>query len=716
MAPKTRNLKFPLKVSIPMVLNYIKIKLKEQIKAVAFIIIYLITFKIIVLQSAPESAVQMAIGVGLVVLGLASFLEGLFLGLMPLGDRVGIQLPQKTNFWVIMIFGLLLGFGATLAEPSISTLRMAGEGVTPWATPLLYRFLEVDNNLLVWAVGGGVGLAVAAGMARFYFGMALKPFLYFLVPILLVMSGVFAFDENLKYIINLAWDTGGVTTGPVTVPLVLAMGIGISKASGKNNSAAASGLGVVTLASLFPVFGVFVMGMYLNTTTPKPMSEIEFFSKAYRAKALETMKTEEAMQSLAFQRGTSAGRISYYNDQEKYHAAVLSLISGNENAPNLLGTVSLTDWLRTKANEEEKQLISKKIAEEYETDEQINKATAEYDREYDNNKYDLKKIFKEEAYNAIFAVVPLVLLLLLVLVFLLRDKLKKADEVILGIVLALFGMAILTTGIQLGLSSLGNQIGKNLPTMYKSETQEEGRVLIKNFDKDSMISAYNGQGKLTKYFYFSDKSNNLKTVAFDKTKYNEETGTYEYIQQKDALWTTKVARFFTKTKVSRLGIFLICLFAFGMGYGSTVAEPALNALGITVEEMTVGTVKRKKVVGTVSIGVGIGLLVGVLKLIYDIPACWLLIPGYIALLVLTHFCDEEFTGLAWDSGGVTTGPITVPLVLAMGLGIGGGLNVVDGFGIVSMASLFPIITMLAFGIRIRKRQNRHLGDNGEAKK
>ena len=458
------------------------------------------------------------------------------------------------------------------------------------------------------------------------------------------------------------------------------------------------------------------MGMYLNTTTPKPMSEIEFFSQAYRAKALETMKTEEAMEGLAFQRGTSAGRISYYNNQEKYHAAVLSLISKNEPKPNLLGNMSFTDWLRTKANEEEKQLISQKIAEEYNSDEEINEATAEYDREYDNNKYDIKKIFKEETYNAIFAVVPLVLLLLLVLVFLLRDNLKKADEVILGIVLALFGMAILTTGIQLGLSSLGNQIGKNLPTMYKSETQEEGRVLIKNFDKNSMISAYNGQGKLTKYFYFSDKSNNLKTVAFDKTKYNEETGTYEYIQQKDVLWTTKVARFFTKTKVSRLGIFLICLFAFGMGYGSTVAEPALNALGITVEEMTVGTVKRKKVVGTVSIGVGIGLLVGVLKLIYDIPACWLLIPGYIALLILTHFCDEEFTGLAWDSGGVTTGPITVPLVLAMGLGIGGGLNVVDGFGIVSMASLFPIITMLAFGIRIRKRQNRHLGDNGEAKK
>ena len=190
---------------------------------------------------------------------------GLFLGLMPLGDRVGVQLPKKTNILVIMFFGLLLGFGATLAEPSISTLRLAGEGVTPWATPLLYRFLELETNLLVWAVGAGVGVAVACGMARFYFGIGLKPFIFILVPILLIISCYFSFDENLKYVINLAWDTGGVTTGPVTVPLVLAMGIGISKASGKKNSAAASGLGVVTLASLFPVLGVFAIAIYLNT-------------------------------------------------------------------------------------------------------------------------------------------------------------------------------------------------------------------------------------------------------------------------------------------------------------------------------------------------------------------------------------------------------------------------------------------------------------------
>lgn len=713
MAAVRKKMHFPLKVALPMIWNYIKSKLKEQIKAVSFIIIYLVAFKFIVLQSPPEDAVMVAFGVGMVVVGLAMFLEGLFLGLMPLGDRVGVQLPKKTNIVVIMLFGLLLGFGATLAEPSIATLRLAGEGVTPWATPLLYRFLELETNLLVWAVGAGVGVAVACGMARFYFGIGLKPFIYFLVPLLLIISCYFSTDENLKNVINLAWDTGGVTTGPVTVPLVLAMGIGISKASKKKNSSAASGLGVVTLASLFPVLGVFAAALYLNSSTPKPMSEIEFFSAAYRPKAVKMLGSEEAVRIIAFQRGSAAARISYFGNLEEYKKAILSLVDNREQAKKLLGNLSLTDWISRKANEEEKKLLSERFAEKIE-EFNSKKKEAQSNQEIPKNtllnksfgKVEFLPIIKNELRQAIFAVVPLVLLLLLVLVFLLRDKLKRADESILGIALSLIGMAILTTGIQLGLSSLGNQIGRTLPMVYKTEAQETGRFVFKNFDKEAMVSAYNHRGQLNRYFYVVDESNNIKAVPFDESRYDSNTGNYEYIKTKEVLWTARL---------SLLGIALVGLFAFGMGFGSTMAEPALNALGITIEEMTVGTVKRSKVVRTVSIGVGTGLLVGVCRLILDIPACWLLVPGYLALLILTYYSDEEFTGLSWDSGGVTTGPITVPLVLAMGLGIGGGLNVVDGFGIVSMASLFPILTMLIFGIRVRRRQNRHLNSNEEAK-
>lgn len=717
MATVRKKIHFPLKVALPMIWNYIKTKLKEQLKAVSFIIIYLVAFKILVLQSAPKDALQVSLGVGMVVLGLAMFLEGLFLGLMPLGDRVGVQLPQKTNIYVIMFFGLLLGFGATLAEPSISTLRLAGEGVTPWATPLLYRFLELDTNSLVWAVGAGVGIAVACGMARFYYGIGLKPFIYSLVPFLLAISCYFSFDENLKYIINLAWDTGGVTTGPVTVPLVLAMGIGISKASGKKNSAAASGLGVVTLASLFPVLGVFAVALYLNSSTPKPMTEKEFFSSSYRQNAIKMLGSEEAVEAIAFQRGSFEARTAFYNDKEKYKNSILSLVDNVEKSKKILGKMSIYDWLTSKANEDEKKLISERLSEKID-ERNIRKQadsssnTTKTTEKKSTNKFQsftkssFLSTFVTELRLAIYAVIPLVLLLLMVLVFLLKDKLKRADESILGIFLSLIGMAVLTTGIQLGLSSLGDQIGKTLPMVYKTEVQETGRFIFKNFDTEAMVSAYNHRGQLNKYFYVIDDSNNIKAVPFDESRYDKETGNYEYIKTRDVLWTAKL---------SLLGITLVCLFAFGMGYGSTIAEPALNALGITIEEMTVGTVKRSKVVGTVSIGVGTGLLIGVCRLILDIPACWLLVPGYLLLLILTYYSDEEFTGLAWDSGGVTTGPITVPLVLAMGLGIGGGLNVIDGFGIVSMASLFPILTMLVFGIRIRKRQNRHLKSSEEAK-
>ena len=288
------------KPAMTMIWGYIKSKLLEQVKAVAFIILYLIGFKMIALQSFPENPWQIALGVLLVIVGLALFLEGLMLGLMPLGDKVGIRLPQKTNILVIMIFGLLLGFGATLAEPAISTLRQAGENVTPWETPLLYRFLEIETDSLVNAVGAGVGVAVACGMARFYYGFGLKWFIYILTPVLLIMSGWFATDENLKYIINLAWDTGGVTTGPVTVPLVLAMGIGISRAGSKNKGAAASGYGVVTLASLFPVLGVFVLGLMMNPSTPSPVTQEKFFSPEYRQEALKMMKTENALEAWGY--------------------------------------------------------------------------------------------------------------------------------------------------------------------------------------------------------------------------------------------------------------------------------------------------------------------------------------------------------------------------------------------------------------------------------
>jgi hypothetical protein len=153
---------------------------------------------------------------------------------------------------------------------------------------------------------------------------------------------------------------------------------------------------------------------------------------------------------------------------------------------------------------------------------------------------------------------------------------------------------------------------------------------------------------------------------------------------------------------------VVILFAFIMGYGATLAEPALNALGVTVEEVTAGTFKKSSLMQAVAVGVGTGIAVGVAKIILNIPLVWILTPSYLLLLIVTRLSTEEFVNVGWDSAGVTTGPITVPLVLAMGLGIGSQVGVVEGFGILASASVFPILTVLLLGLRINRKRKAFL--------
>jgi Protein of unknown function (DUF1538) len=94
----------------------------------------------------------------------------------------------------------------------------------------------------------------------------------------------------------------------------------------------------------------------------------------------------------------------------------------------------------------------------------------------------------------------------------------------------------------------------------------------------------------------------------------------------------------------------------------------------------------------------------VTKIAFDLPLAALLLPAYAVALVMTLVSREEYVNLAWDSAGVTTGPVTVPLVLALGLGLGKSVNAVDGFGVLAMASVGPIVSVLAVGLWIRLQE------------
>ena len=233
----------------------------DQIKSIWFIVLYLALFQILVLGLPIVYAAMIGTGIIIVAVGLMFFMEGLRLGLMPLGETIGALLPRNSPLPLILAFAFLLGLGATFAEPAIAVLKAAGSGVQANEAPLLYSLLNEFSNQLVFAVGSGVGIAVALGILRFFYAWSLKTMVIPTVIILATITVFAHYNPVLAPILGLAWDCGAVTTGPVTVPLVLALGIGVCRIVGDGETSHA-GFGIVTLASLAPVIAVLLLGIY----------------------------------------------------------------------------------------------------------------------------------------------------------------------------------------------------------------------------------------------------------------------------------------------------------------------------------------------------------------------------------------------------------------------------------------------------------------------
>lgn len=677
------------RAALSLLARYAGSRIRAQIRSVAFIVIYLAAFQVLVLRTTPANALRIASGVGLMVLGLTLFLEGLILGLMPLGERVGLKLLQRGGLIVVVVFGLLLGVGSTLAEPAVASLRVMSGTVKAWEAPLLFHLLENDPQKLVIAIGIGVGIAVAASMVRLYFGMSIKPFVYVLVPSLLALSIFCAMNENMSAIIGLAWDAGAVTTGAVTVPLVLALGIGVSKAIGQQESAS-SGFGIIMLASGVPVLTVLVLGMLLEPAVPDPTLAADFFSPERRAETLKIFPSEEALLRHAYRRGDAMARKAFHANTKAYRDTVRSLADVDARR-GLLGEISLSYWLLHRASEEERALLSADSLREGEASGTVEEP--------------LLRIFAAESAGALRSVVPLTALLLVALYFYVRDRVRFTDELMLGIAFSLVGMAILTAGIRTGLAPLGDEVGRSLPRIYQTVPSEEGRILFEPFNPGDVFYAYGPDGERMPLFHMRDRRGSLHVEPYDPQRYDPDTGRYEHVVRSKPLF---------HSKLTFAGIGLVFFFAFGLGYGSTLAEPALSALGRKVEDITVGTVKGSGVVRAVSIGVGVGLLVGVARILYDLPTVWLLAPPYLLLILLTRWSEEDFAGIAWDCGGVTTGVVTVPLVMAMGLGVGGEVDVVEGFGTLAMASVYTIVTVMVYGLMLQAGQRRSIRAAEEA--
>lgn len=678
------RVKIPFGQAIRMAGPYAGSKVVDQIRSVALIVAYLVLFQIIVLGIPIADATVVALGIGVVVLGLALFMEGLFLGLMPLGETCGIMLPQKTVLPVILLFAFILGVGATFAEPAIGVLKSAGGSVKAWNAPLLFLLLNKHSSILVWAVGGGVGLAVAFGMLRFLYHWSLKPFIYVLYAAIGSLSIWAFFDPNLVHITGLAWDCGAVTTGPVTVPLVLALGIGISRVASQGQGGTAGGFGVVTLASAFPILAVMGLGLMFLPGTLPPMSDVEFSSPGNRSQAVQLFSDEKELKGYVLSNGSAEARASYHGGEEALNDAVADLAGNAAEQTAVFGSQSAFErWLLTSASHEQRLRV-------YETEERVREMVGSGASDIGES-LDIKDLLVRNYLAAVQAIVPLSLFLIIVLLVILREKIRRADEMVLGLVLAVMGMALFSIGIELGLSRLGSEIGSNLPSSFKAVEMGQEKTVIRNFDTEIVSKAITADGELQEFFT-SKTEDGYEVLPYAPENYDDSTGRYSFTPLRGPLFE------------GFLGILVVVFFGFMMGYSATLAEPALNALGTTVEELTVGTFRKTLLMQAVAIGVGVGIALGVAKIIYGWPLIWILVPPYALLMVLTVISSEDFVNIGWDSAGVTTGPVTVPLVLAMGLGISAQVGSVEGFGILALASVCPILAVLIVGLRVTHRR------------
>jgi hypothetical protein len=473
-------------------------------------------FQFAVIREVPPGLLSMAVGLFIVALGVAVFLQGLELGIFPIGKNLSNQFAKKGSLVLLMAFGFCLGFSAVVAEPALiavaSQAQLISEGrVNGWTLRLL--------------VAASVGVVVAVGIVRTVLGQSLH--WYMIIGYVLVVSVTFFAPAE---IVGLAYDSGGVTTNIVTVPLIAALGIGLA-VSIRGRNALLHGFGLVALAVMVPMITVQLYGIYV-----------------------------------------------YQFAQAPDPAVVLAAAATQGGEPGEAARHPL--WAMGA---------------------------------------DLLLMFRD--------VLPIIAVILFFQYAVIRRPIAHVHRVAGGFVLVIVGLYAFVVGLKLGLFPVGRSMAAQL-------------VLL-----DSWAWVY--------------------------------------------------------------------LFAFAIGFATTMAEPALIAIGQQAEEAAKGKLVASRIRMLVAVGVAIGLTVGVYRIISGDSIHFYIMGGYTLVILLTWVAPKYIIPLAFDLGGVTTSEVTVPLVTALGIGLASsipGRNVlIDGFGLIAFASIFPIITVMLYAIYVERFRQQGAG-------
>ncbi|CDQ17832.1 Protein of unknown function [Halobacillus karajensis] len=155
-------------------------------------------------------------------------------------------------------------------------------------------------------------------------------------------------------------------------------------------------------------------------------------------------------------------------------------------------------------------------------------------------------------------------------------------------------------------------------------------------------------------------------------------------------------------------LWLLIPIGFVLGFVAVYAEPAVSVLTHQVERVSGGYIPNKVLLYTLSVGVGLSIAISMIRILLGIPLWYFIVPGYIFVLIIVRFSTKTFTSIAFDSGGVATGPMTATFILALFVGISSVIEgrdpLVDGFGMVALVALAPILSVLTLGIIYRRKE------------
>ena len=235
-----------------------KEKAKESIQAVLPILFIVLLLSFTVAPVSASILLEFMIGAVFVIIGMLFFSMGAEMSMSPMGERVGGSMLKTKKLWVILLLGFFLGVIITISEPDLQVLAQ--------------QVPAVPNLTLILAVACGVGVFLVVALLRMLFSIALPPFLVCFYAVIFILAFFVP-----KEFLSVAFDSGGVTTGPMTVPFIMALGVGIS-ATRSDRHAADDSFGLVALCSIGPILAVMMLGMIYNPDsaayTPPVIPEI----------------------------------------------------------------------------------------------------------------------------------------------------------------------------------------------------------------------------------------------------------------------------------------------------------------------------------------------------------------------------------------------------------------------------------------------------------